>query len=44
MVVAYIEPEARVQMGRGTAAAAGLLMAFGGVIALLFVLWIFRII
>jgi hypothetical protein len=31
-------------MGRGTAAAAGLLMVFGGVIALLFVLWIFRLI
>ena len=31
-------------MGRGTTAAVGLLMAFAGVIALLFVLWIFGII
>jgi hypothetical protein len=28
-------------MGRGASAAAGLLMVFGGVIALLIVLWIF---
>ena len=31
-------------MGRGTTAAAGLLMVFGGLIALLFVLWLFRLI
>jgi hypothetical protein len=31
-------------MGRGATAAVGLLMAFAGVIALLFVLWLFGII